>query len=158
MRWQALLFLLAVLSIIVASVFQSSTFLTLWGTKPNLVLVLLAVFVFFVPDLFIYLVLVFTAGAFLRFSPGLGWDMVMLSLLGLFFFYMRDRFFSSGAAGSLVFTAFGTVLFYLLISPAFVYHEGVMVIKEVVYNSIIALIVFGIASFIYEKKAGSPVR
>ncbi len=157
-RWQTKLFILAIFALIFAATLQNGSFLFAFGIKPNLVLVLLAIFVFFVQQLFPYAILVLIGATFLRFAPGFGWEVAVLTLVGLLFYYVRDRFLSSGLIGSLVFTLFGTLLFYLLLEPAFLYHEGVVVAKELLYNGLLGAILFVITRSLYEKKGGSPIR
>jgi hypothetical protein len=158
MRWQTLLYSIAILTLVVGATLQSGEFLTAFGVKPNLILVLFAVFSFFIPRFFPYVLLVVLGGALLRFSSGFSWDIAALTIVGLLFYYVRDRFLSSGLIGSLVFIFLGTVLFYLLLAPSFVYHEGVVVVKELFYNGLLGIILFGATGFIYEKKGGSPIR
>lgn len=158
MRWQNALYIYALLAILVAATLQSGEMFVVFGVKPNLVLVLLAVFVFFTPRFFPYALLAVFACTVLRFAPGLNWDVTAFLMVSLFFYYIRDRFFSSGLFGVLVFVFFGTILFYLLLSPSFMYHEGVVVAKELIYNLLLALGLFSLTTYIYEKKGRSPIR
>jgi hypothetical protein len=151
-------FLLALLSIFIAATLQSGEFLVIAGVKPNLVLALLVVFSFFMPHLFPYAILALFSAFMLSFAPGISWEGGALILVALIFFYVRDRFLSPGLVASILFSVFGTVLFYLLISPTVLYDEVGVVAKEVLYNGLLAAGLFKLIGFIYEKKGGSPIR
>jgi hypothetical protein len=158
MRRASGLFWWALLTLFVAATLQSGELITVFGIKPNLVLVLLAVFVFFATDLFAYALLALFAALFLDFAPGLSLESGALLIVALLFFYVRDRFLSPGLLASISFSVLGTVLFYLLISPAVLYHEVGMVSKELLYNGLLSVALFGLTSFIYEKKGGTSLR
>ncbi len=158
MRWQVLLYSTALLALIAAAALQHSELVTMFGIKPNILLALMAVFVFFVTDLAAYLLLLLVAGVLIRFSPGLGIEAIGLTLVGLLFFYIRRRFFSPGTVAIVLITALGTVVFYLLLSPALMYDNLVLTIGEIAYNVILAALLFGLTSILYEKKGGSPIR
>jgi|GEM_PF-1621775 len=149
-------FLLIVLFI--AATLQSTGLLAIFGVKPNLMLVLLATFVFFVPHLFLYGILALCAAGFISFTPGINWESGALLIIALVFFYVRDRFLVAGLFANVVFIVLGTIAFYLFISPGLLYHEAGVALKEIVYNALLGAVLFGVTRFIYEKKGGTGIR
>lgn len=152
------LFFTALFVLLIAATLQSSELITVFGIKPNLVLVLLAVFSFFVPQFFAYALLVIFSSMMLHFAPGVSWESAALALVALLFFYVRDRFLSAGLLVSIMFAVFGTVLFYLLISPSLLYHEGAVIAKELICNALLGAILFSLTSAFYVKKNGTSIR
>lgn len=151
-------FLLPILALFIAATLQSGELITFFGVKPNLVLVLLSTFSFFVPNLLTYAMLVLFGTAVLSFAPGLSWDNAALTLVALLFFYVRDRFLVIGLSASILFAIFGTVLFYLLTSPTMLYDEVGVVLKELIYNALLGVTLFSLNNLFYEKKGGSSIR
>lgn len=152
------LFFSALFVLLIAATLQSGELVTFAGVKPNLVLVLLATFSFFVPRFFPYALLSLFGVVTLSFAPGISWEGAALLLVALFFFYVRDRFLSAGFLASVLFSVFGTVMFYLLISPSVLYHEVTVIVKELLYNAVLGAAFFGLTGFFYEKKGGSSIR
>jgi hypothetical protein len=152
------LFFIALFVLLIAATLQSGELITFLGVKPNLVLVLLAAFSFFIPRFFPYALLSLFGATVLSFAPGVSWEAGALLLVTLFFFYVRDRFLSAGLLASILFSVFGTIAFYLLISPPVLYHEVTVIMKELFYNAALGALFFSLTGFFYEKKGGSSIR
>ncbi len=146
-----------VVALFVAGVLQSSELITAWGVKPNLILVLLAVFSLFAAHWFSFAVLAIFGATIVHFAPGFSWESAAIVLLAFLFFYVRDRFLSAGLLVSVLFVMFGTVFFYLLVSPSVLYDEVGVIAHELVYNVLLGVIFFFISDALYEKKGGSSV-
>ena len=158
MRRPTVFFLLAILVAVGAVILQHSGLLILGNIRPNLALIVLAVFSFFILDLAPYLLLLFCVSLFIRFSPGFHWETAALTLIGLGYFYLSRKFFSSGLVACLGFIVLGTLAFYLLTAPAFVYHETVIVIGEILFNATGALLLYALTIVSYEKKDRAAIR
>lgn len=152
------LFIYALIALLVGAILQSGESLVLAGVKPNLVLMLLAVFSLFTLHFFPYAMLAVAGAFFLDFTPGVTWESAALVGVALIFFYVRSRFIAAGLLATLVFSVFGTVLFYLLISPSLLYDGMTVLVKELIYNGLVAVALFAVTGFIYEKKGGPAIR
>ena len=158
MRSARSLFVYALIALFVGAVLQSGEYLIAAGVKPNLVLVLLAVFSLFTARLSYFGILAVCGVFFLDFTPGISWEMGGLLCIAMLFFYARNRFLTPGPLAAILFTMLGTILFYLLISPALLYDGVAILAKEILYNGLLSVVIFVATGFIYEKKGGSAIR
>lgn len=152
------IFIYALAALVVGATLQSGEYLTIAGVKPNLMLVLLAVFSLYATHFFPFGILAVSGVFMIDFSPGVSWDMGALLLVALLFFYARNRFLAPGLLATILFSVLGTVLFYLLISPSLLYDGVAILAKELVYNGLLGVLLFTVAGFIYEKKGGFAIR
>lgn len=129
-------FMLAAIAL--AGALQATDLVVIGSAKANLTLAALAAFAFIVPTFAWYAGLLIVAGFFVRFAPGL--DLALLAFVGvcLAIFVASRALVAVPALGAPVLAAAATVVFYLLLDPAFLGAAPVTVFAELFYNALVA--------------------
>jgi hypothetical protein len=139
-------YIFLVLLVILVGILQSTTVLNLYGIKPNLLLIVLIAASFFVSDTLIYLSLVFLGMIMLSFKGGFELEQLVLGILSIASFFAGQRLHWQPFLMNLFFIGIGTIIFYFMISPAFIFNNSLLVSGEVIYNLALSAIFFKLFS------------
>ncbi|MDP2696015.1 MAG: hypothetical protein Q8O87_02045 [bacterium] len=131
-------YLAVVLLIVLAALTQSTNILVIWGIKPNLLLVVLMTLIALDRRLVEYLTWLLLGVIMLRFEPALSWFQAAMIIAALTVFVLHKFLPWSRHINLASLVIIGTVLFYLLIGPNFIYRHWSLVLGEIIYNLIIA--------------------
>lgn len=131
-----------ILILIFSGVLQNSGLLNVFGIKPNLLLTALIVLSFFSRTFLRYFVLLIIGVFFSRFMAGPEIEPVALGILSLATFGLRGHLPWLPVVNILALTAVGTVLFYLLTGPSFVYNNLAIAVGEIIYNVVLSALLF----------------
>lgn len=137
-------YIFLVLLVILVGTLQSTNVLNLYGIKPNLLLIVLISASFFISDTLIYLSLVFLGMIMLSFKGGFELEQLVLGILSIASFFAGRRLHWQPFLMNLSFIGIGTIIFYFLISPAFILNNLFLVSGEVIYNLAFGVIFFKI--------------
>ncbi len=131
---EALLFL--------AGLLQGTSLLTIAGVKPNVTLVILLVLAFVTSNFPIYFFFVLGGIIFIRFSPLFDPSLLAIAAIAFCAFLLKKWLPWHQSINSIVFSASGTVIFYLLGDAAFIGREPFTILGEAAYNTVIAAAAF----------------
>ncbi|MDP3901856.1 MAG: hypothetical protein Q8Q37_02695, partial [bacterium] len=131
-------YLAVALLIVLAVLTQSTNILVIWGIKPNLLLVVLMTLIALDRRLAEYLTWLLLGVIMLRFEPALSWFQAAIIIIALTAFVLHKFLPWSRHINIASLVIIGTVLFYLLIGPNFIYRHWSLVLGEIIYNLIIA--------------------
>jgi hypothetical protein len=137
-----LLFFMGLAGAVAAVWLQSTDWLSFFGVKINLLLVLVLVLGLFLKSFWHYAFIALTVVAILKIGPL--WNRQSLALLGIFLaaFYFKKYLFGKPILNNTVLIAAGTLLFYLFSDPAFLIQNSLILIQELIYNLIGGWILF----------------
>lgn len=122
--------ILFILLVAAASIIQNTQLFSIYGIKPDIVLVILLTAIPFFANILDYLILILFAGILLQAPVGF----LIVSAAAYFFGrYLNWR--QSLNNGVLIISA--TVVFYLLSAPMFLYQNWNIVLAEIGYNLIL---------------------
>lgn len=142
-----LFFLVLLVSLL--ALLQSLGF-SLLGIKPDLALLAVIAASFFVEDLLEGLFLVALSALILKFSPDLGKEILIFSLIGaasvITRIYLPWRHFIV----NLTLIAAGTFIFYLVLSPNLIL--GTIFLKELTLNLVFGALIFALFSALWQNK------
>lgn len=144
-------FLIGILFMLAAALIQSTDLINFYGVKPNLVLVIVAVFLFFTDNFFEYLIISLSGIAALKFVSALEKESVVLFILLAVAYIFKKYLLHKSLIHILLLITFLTALFYFLIDFNFIILNPLIFILELVYNNFIGLALYLSANFIYEK-------
>lgn len=133
--------------VILAVSFQGEEFFTWFGIKPNLVLGVLIAGVLFLDWLW-YGSLLIIGALGLEFYPGIGMLVIALMGAGILIFWLTRKFLAEGFFAIFILGLAGTVAFYLILSPGFIWSNPSMVLVEAVYNLIIGAVLYGVLRYL----------
>lgn len=135
---QAVLFL----AVFVSGLLQSTDILNIYGIKPNIVLAVLIAASFFLTNFLIYFSLILLAIITLLFQGGLQSEQLILGILASAAFLAEKKLHWWPILNNLVLIGMGTVIFYLLSSPAFLIGNPLLVLGELTYNLVLGSLFF----------------
>ncbi|TSC95491.1 MAG: hypothetical protein Athens071426_546 [Parcubacteria group bacterium Athens0714_26] len=144
-------FLISILLVLAAALIQSTDLINFYGVKPNLVLVMVAVFLFFTDNFWEYLVISLGGIAALKFVSAFEKESLVLFILLAAAYIFKKYLLHKSFIHILLLITFLTTLFYLLINFNFIILNPLIFILELVYNNFIGLAIYLSANFIYEK-------
>jgi len=135
------------LAIFLAGFIQSSGFLLIKGLGPNISLIILLLAAFFSPNFIELLFYLFSSFFILSWRPELSPELCVLAVVTILA-YFASRFLSlSKTINFIILVATGSALFYLFLSPLFLFHFPLIAIKEIFLNSLFAAILAFFISF-----------
>lgn len=148
-------FLLWLLIISVAAIFQINRFFILSNINPNLILLTILAMVVAEKKFLLVSLFLFFSSFFLFFLIPF-WLSETTILTGMGFLCLLARKILSGNEffDFLILIFLGTLGFYLIISPRYFLVQPGILIGELIYNLFLGFLIFGIAIFFYEKKNG----
>lgn len=122
--------ILFILLIAAAGIIQNTQLFSIYGIKPDIVLVILLTAIPFFANFLDYLILILFAGILLQAPVGF----LIVSAAAYFF----GRYFNwRQSLNNGVLIIFATVVFYLLSAPMFLYQNWNIVLAEIGYNLIL---------------------
>lgn len=104
---------LQVVLVILAALLQGTNIISLFGTKPNLVLLILIPLIFVVNNRLAYVVLVLIAGLFLKTVPGIDWQIGLFILVVLVAYFLSKFLPWQSFFNNLVLLAGATIILSL---------------------------------------------
>ena len=140
-------------ALIIAGLIQGSDVFAIQGIKPNVVLSLLFLFAFFFDEWGSYLFLAILSGIAVYFGPGFDFGPVALAAVALAFFFSRNLLPGNRFINVVLAVSVGTVVFYAVSGPGFLFGSPIIVFLEVLYNTGIAVLIYPAAHRLlsYEK-------
>lgn len=136
------------LLLLLAGLLQSTDFLSVGGVKPNWLLVVIILLVITGRPLLEYVMWSLLATFLLRFSPEpLLWHQLAFLMTVMAIFILNKFLPWSHYINLMAAVIISTALFYLLLSPNFIWQHWTIVIGEIIYN----LIVVSILVFVWPR-------
>ena len=132
------------LTVFVSGLLQNTNILNVYGIKPNITLAVLIAASFFLADFLVYLAAVLFVIVILIFQGSFQAEQLILGLLAIAAFFAEKQLHWRPILGNLVLIGAGTVIFYLLSSPAFLIGNPALVLGELAYNLFLGIIFFKI--------------
>lgn len=144
-------FLIGILLVLAAALIQSTDLINFYGVKPDLVLAMVAVFLFFTDNFWEYLIIFLSGITALKFVLAFEKESLILFVLFVVAYIFKKYLLHKSLIHILLLITFLTTLFYLLINFNFIILNPLIFILELVYNNFIGLVIYLSANFIYEK-------
>lgn len=119
---------------------QSSALFSIFGVKPNLILIILIASAQWIEVFSAYLPVLLLGIILAQFFPGIGSESLSVGLIGLLAFGAAHRLHGRSSVNNLVLTVSGTVAFYLLTNAGHIFQSPWMLIGEVIYNAFLGII------------------
>lgn len=153
MKGELKIFITGIVLVFLGGLLQNTEFITLYGVKMNLVLVLLLTFGFFINNPWHYLILALEGTLLLKVSPGLDTQTLVLLVLIFLAFWLRKYLAWQPIISNVFLIAVATTLFHLLIDFNFLIYNTPTILLEVLYNIIGGLILYLILEKTHELPA-----
>lgn len=135
-------FTLAVLIFVLAGLFQNTEFFTVFGIKPNLLLIALVAISFFIKGIQAYLNFVLASIMLSSVSGGISTEQIVLAGLALAAFPAGRYLHWQPVFNNFLIIGVATALFYLFTAPAFMLSGWQVVVGEIVYNLFVGYLLF----------------
>lgn len=146
-------FLIALVLVIIAGIFQGTSLFDIGGIKPNFIIAVLITLSFFIADWFAYLSLVLVAVFFLRFHPGPESIDFILTALALAVFGLGKLIPGKTIFSIIFLIAIATPTLYFIGDLDFFQSNFLTVFQEMFYNIILGLFILFIGEhFLVIKK------
>jgi hypothetical protein len=136
--------IVAAFLIVALTLVQSASYSVLFGVKPNFILAILIVLAALTESGLTFGFFVLLSGALLSFHEGIGSEIVFLWGVSVAAFLARRILPWHAFLNALAMIVIGTVLFYAALDIGFLYREPSILIQELVYNSVIGGILYGL--------------
>ncbi|MDD5431097.1 MAG: hypothetical protein PHP03_02645 [Candidatus Pacebacteria bacterium] len=133
------------------AVLQSAPVASVYGIKPNLVMIFLLVESIFMGNFPKYAALSVLGTVFLRFTSGLERESVVLFFLLIAAFIFKKYFIKKTLLSAVCLAGFSTLIFYLIADINFIIESPLLFVQETVYNVFIGIIFYYIIKTAYEK-------
>jgi len=145
-------FFIDIILMSIIGLIQSLSLITFNGIKPNFVLAVLVILIFFEKKFLRYAILVLTAMICLDYSAFISKEVVIFGILMLSAFYFKKYLSENIFLYSFLFTSILTTVFYLLIDPGFIFNDFNLFFLELFYNVSTSSIFGFLYQIGYEKK------
>lgn len=122
-------FLIFLILVLLATWLQSSYF-TIAGVRPNLILAVFAALSFLVESFWTYSILSLISIIALRYSPVFSWELMAFWLAIIAIFFLRRILPWHDAVNFIASVVGGTIGLYLLVAPMFIWSQPILVIFE----------------------------
>ncbi|MCL5017555.1 MAG: hypothetical protein M1155_02765 [Patescibacteria group bacterium] len=120
---------------------QSLPLISFYGVKPDLLLSLLVVFLFFTENFWQYFILVLAGSIALKYSTTATFEVIVFVIIMTSAFYLKKYFSTHEFLAILGVTMILSVLFYGIINYTFIVNDIYRFVLEIIYN-ILASVIF----------------